>query len=116
MKKLALSIIVFLGLTSLVRAQQDQDTVLTMPLSAPCYSMTEAKEILSKDHGEIPFAIGESIVWNSKIKEYIAVTTIVYANPKTLSFTIAYDVIEDGVTCMITTGEDLRPASRGNSL
>jgi hypothetical protein len=108
MKKLALILFVTLGLAGVARAQQDPE-LLTMPLTAPCYLTKDAEQLLKKEHGEIAFAQGESVIWNSKIEDYINVTTKIYVNPETFSFTVAYDVVEDGVTCVVTTGNNFRP-------
>lgn len=109
MKKLALLLFVTLGLTGVARSQQDPELSLTMPLTAPCYLTEDADMLLKKRHGEIAFAQGESVIWNSKIGDYIEVLTKIYVNPETFSFTVAYEVVEDGVTCIVTTGNNFRP-------
>lgn len=113
MKKLALAICVFVGLTGVARAQEIPPSILNFPMTSPCYLTEDADSILEKEYGELPFAIGESIVWNSKVKEYIPVTTRIFVNPKTFSFSIAYDVDDEPVTCIFTTGNDFRPIPKG---
>lgn len=113
MKKLALAICVLVGLTGVARAQQIPQAKLNFPMSAPCYDTAVADAILSKEFGERPFAIGESVVWNSKVREYIPVVTRVFVNPTTSSFSIAYDVVGEPVTCIAATGNDFRPIPRG---
>lgn len=113
MKKLALILFVTLGLAGVARAQQDPVSTLTMPLTAPCYLTKDADMLLKKRHGEVAFAQGESVIWNSKLEDYIEVTTKIYVNPETFSFTVAYEMVEDGVTCIVTTGNDFRPQGSG---
>lgn len=116
MKKLALIICVLLGLTGVARAQNPQDELLiTMPISAICLPTAEVQASLML-HGESPFAIGNSIIWHSIIGDYIPVLTVIYANPKTFSFTVAYEVVEDKVTCVTATGDKLLPATKGPKL
>jgi hypothetical protein len=108
MKKLALTICVLIGLAGVARAQQNSE-ILTMPLTALCYLTEDTSKLLKKNHNEVVFAQGESVIWNSKIEDYISVVTKIYVNPKTFSFTIAYEIVEDGITCITTTGNNFRP-------
>lgn len=118
MKKLALTICVILGLAGVALAQQNQEdnTVLTMPISAPCSPYDNALATLEREHGEYPFAQGIGLVWNSKIQEYLEVVTLVFVNPKTFTYTIAYEVPEDNLICILTLGDQFQPVRRGNNL
>lgn len=117
MKKLALIFFMFLGLAGVAQSQQqDNDTVLTMPISAPCSPADSAEVELELKHGEYAFAQGNGIVWNSKIQEYIEVTTLIFLNPETFTFTVAFSVDEDDVICIMTLGDQFQPVRRGNRL
>lgn len=108
MKRLALILFVTLGLAGVAHSQQESE-LLTMPVTAPCYLTKDADILLKKRHGEVSFAQGESVIWNSKIEDYIEVTTKIYVNPETFSFTVAYEIVEDEITCIVTTGVNFRP-------
>lgn len=118
MKKLALIFLMFLGLAGVAQSQQKQDDefVLTMPISAPCSPANDAIATLEREHGEQPFAQGVGIIWNSKVREYIEVVTLIFVNPKTFTFTVAYEVPEDNLICILTLGDSFQPVRRGNSL
>lgn len=118
MKKLALIFLMFLGLAGAAQSQQkDDDTILTMPVSAPCSPARNAMAELELKHGEYAFAQGNGIIWNSKIQEYIEVTTLIFLNPETFTFTIAFVVPEDDMICIMTLGDKFQPVrGRGNSL
>lgn len=111
MKKLALILFVILGLAGVARAQQDPE-LLVMPITAPCYLTKDADMLLKKRYGELSFAQGESVIWSSNIGEYIGVTTKIYVNPETFSFTVAYELVEDGITCIVTAGNGFKPGSQ----
>lgn len=118
MKKLALLFFVFLGLAGVAQAQdkQDNDSILTMPVTAPCTYIDTAVSTFELKYGEYPFAQGAGIVWNSKIKEYIEVKLLVFLNPKTFTFTIAYEVPGDNLLCIMMLGDDFQPVRRGSNL
>lgn len=116
MKKLALIFLMFLGLVGVAQAQQTDEFTLTMPVSAPCSPANDAVAMLEREHGEYPFAQGIGIIWNSKIQEYLEVVTLIFVNPKTFTFTVAYEVPEDNVLCILTLGDSFQPVRKGNSL
>lgn len=117
MKMLALIFCAFLGLAGVVQAQQNpQQQILTMPVTAPCLPFDDALSKLSKQYGEKPFAQGPGVVYNSKIQEYIVVRVLIFLNPSNSSFTIAYEVTEDNIICILSTGDDFGPISRGQKL
>lgn len=116
MKKLALTICVLLGLAGVAQAQQDDQFILTMPITTPCLPAENAKNALKEKHGEHPFAQGSGVIWNSRIEDYIEVRIMIFLNPQTFSFTLAYEVPEDKLICMISTGDDFQPAPKGNNL
>lgn len=118
MKRLALLFFVFLGLAGVAQAQnkQDDEFVLTMPISAPCSPANDAIAILEREHGERPFAQGVGIIWNSKVQEYLEVVTLIFVNPTTFTFTVAYEVPEDNLICILTLGNSFQPVRRGNNL
>lgn len=119
MKTAALAFSVILGLASVAWATQplqqevQEEFLLTMPLTAVCLDSSVAAQSLSKDHGEIPFAQGPGLIWNNMIEDYIEVLIKIYLNPSTFSFTIAYEVPFENITCVVTTGNDFQPFRNG---
>ena len=103
---------IFILCSGLINVAQAQEADLTFPVSAPCYETKEAERILTTDYGQIPFAEGESVVLNSKLDEFIEAQTIIYVNPETFSFTIAIEIVEDGMTCLTSSGVEFRPVDR----
>lgn len=118
MKKLALTMCVLLGLTGVAQAKQkDNQDIITMPITAPCIPSDIARISLKEKYGEQPFAQGKGVIWNSIIEDYIDTVIMIFLNPKTFSFTIAYEVPGDNLICMISTGDEFRPSySKGQNL
>lgn len=112
MKKLALTIFVILGLTGV--AQAKDDSILTMPVTAPCLPTSVAELSLLTEYKEQPMAEGEAVVWNSKVEEYVQVKMKIFVNPKTFSFTVAFEVPNDKLTCFLSTGDNFRPSNQGS--
>lgn len=110
MKKLVLTFCVFFGLTTLAHAQTQED-ILAIPITAVCTETNQTDKTLKEKYGEIPFAEGPSVVWNSKIEDYIPVILKIFVNPSNHSFTVFVEVPEDGLTCIISTGEEFKPST-----
>lgn len=116
MKKLALTFFVLLGLTNVARAQQDSDIKFVMPVTAPCMETEKAEALLAREHGEQTAAQGAALIWNSRVQRYIPVLVRIFLNTSSLSFTIAYDVPGEGVTCVLAAGNEFQPSNRGTRL
>lgn len=115
MKKLALMFFVILGLASIARAQNN-DQILTMPISAPCLPFGPTINSLKEKHGERAFVQGIGTIWNTKIDEYVEVNVLIFLNPTTYSFTLAYHVPGDDLMCIISTGDKFEPVPQGKRL
>jgi hypothetical protein len=118
MKKLALLFFVFLGLAGVAQAQnkQEDEFVLTMPITAPCLPADNARNSLKEKHGERPFAQGIGVIWNSRIQDYIEAKVLIFLNPESFSFTVAYEVPGDNLICIVSTGDSFQPVPRGQDL
>ena len=110
MKKLALTICVLIGLAGVARAQSTE--TLYMPLSAVCLSTKNIDKELKKQYNEIAFAEGVGAVYNSKLQDYIATRTRIFLDPNTFSFSIVFDVPEDGISCVVITGDEFQPSRK----
>ena len=104
MTKLA---ILILGLALAYTPVHAEPQVLT--LEHDCAKVENAVPFLRDEYGEHPFALGTAVVTlpGDKTAEGVLLLTV---NPKTKSYTMNIVFEEDGIMCMLTSGEEFQPA------
>lgn len=70
---------------------------------------------LQQEYGEIPFVEGDAQVMSPDPGKAYYGNIRIFLNPKTMSYTIFFDLGND-LTCLLTTGDKLQPAFRGERL
>lgn len=115
MIKLALTFFILLGLTGMVKAQE-QPKILSMPIMSVCIDSKRLDASLLDQYGETLAVIGPALVMHDQLKEYVEGVMKIYINTKTLSFTVVFENPKDNLSCVIGTGDDLKPAHRGTQL
>lgn len=116
MKKLALTFFILLGLTTNVVSSQEEPTILSMPVMTVCTKTTELDANLLTQYGEIPAVVGPAMVMHDRFKEYVPGVIKMYVNTQTYTFTIVFENPQDGISCVMATGDELRPARQGTQL
>lgn len=76
-----------------------------------CVNIDIASELLEKEYGEKPFALGTAFV---EIPEYGEAegVLVITVNPKTRTYTINIIFEEDNMVCIILSGDGFEPAGR----
>jgi hypothetical protein len=90
-----------------VHAQESKPQVLT--LEHDCAKVENVVPYLRDEYGENPFALGTAVVTLPGDKDVNGVLLLT-VNPKTKTYTINIVFEEDGMICMLTSGEDFQPA------
>ena len=90
-----------------VQAQESKPQVLT--LEHDCAKVENAVPFLRDEYGEHPFALGTAVVTLPGDKTAIGVLLLT-VNPKTKTYTMNIVFEEDGIMCMLTSGEEFQPA------
>jgi len=104
MTKLA---ILILGLALAYTPVNAEPQVLT--LVHDCAKVENVVPYLRDEYGENPFALGTAVVTLPGDKDANGVLLLT-VNPKTKTYTINIVFEEDGMICMLTSGEDFQPA------
>ena len=115
MMKLALTFFILLGLTNVVNAQEEP-TILSLPVMTVCTKTTELDANLLMQYGEVLAVKGPALIMHDRIKEYIEGVLKMYVNTKTYTFTVVFENPQDGISCVMATGDELGPARQGTKL
>ena len=111
MKKLALLIAFFFGLTTSTIAQESE---LLLPIFGNCSDTGYAESYVDKEHNEIAFATGNMVVRirDNRIAEGVGT---IYLHPQKKTFTLILNFPEDGKSCILLMGDDFAPVIGGSS-
>jgi hypothetical protein len=115
MTKLVLAFFILLGLTGIVRSQE-LPQILTMPILTACVKTTDLNKSLFSEYGETQMVAGVAIIVHNRLNEYVEGMIKIYVNTKTFSFTVVFENPKDGMSCVIATGDELKPAPQGITL
>lgn len=100
-----------LGLTIVVTPAiaQEDNTLKSLMLAHDCAPADRVLPHLQEEWGEDPFALGTAVV-TLKNGEPVDGLLLMNVNPSTRTYTINILFLEDGMVCMLTSGEDFQPA------
>lgn len=76
---------------------------------ASCFNYKKIEQILSEGYGEIPIGRGHGYLDNLKTNSPTEGDILFYINPVTKSFSVVIYFKEDDISCVLLTGEGLRP-------
>ena len=90
-----------------VQAQESKPQVLA--LAHECASIDKVLPFLQEEYGERPFALGSAFVSlvDGREAEGVLLLTV---NPETKTYTVNVVFEEDGMMCLLTTGDEFQPA------
>lgn len=111
-KKLAF-IICGLAITSLANAQE-QPNVIPFPSTMLCAEYSDGAG-LEREYGEIPFLEGDANVMAREPGKMYQGKIRIFLDPDDYSYTILFD-LEDQLSCMLTTGDRIRPIAQGDGI
>lgn len=94
---------------------ESQEEILEMPVSSLCRSVDSAREWL-RSQGEVPFVRADGVVRSARTLDFVQVPVTVWVNPETLTMTIVFEMVQDGLTCMLAMGDDFAPAYDGDGI
>ena len=111
MKKLALIVAFFFGLTTSVFAQERE---LLLPVFGNCSDTGNAEQYVNDEHSEIAFATGSMVVriQDNRIAEGVGT---IYLHPQKKTFTLILNFPEDGKSCILLMGDEFAPVIGGSS-
>jgi hypothetical protein len=114
MKWLATAILCLLAMPAL--AEDDLKGIIKLPSALLCgeYDPENDKRILEQ-YGEIPFVQGDGEVLSPDINKSYQGVIKFYLDPNDHSYSVFIE-INNEITCLITTGEKLKPIKAGDSI
>jgi hypothetical protein len=89
---------------------QGTEQVLNLNLAHDCASAEQVLPSLKEQYGETPFAVGRASVTVAKENREVQGTLWMSVNPKSRTYTINILFEEDGIVCMLTSGDKFQPA------
>ena len=95
-----------------VQAQQDSKPKV-LALTADCGPIDKVLPFLTEEYGERPFALGSAIITLGDENQANGVLLIT-VNPKELTYTVNIVFEEDEMMCLLTTGDNFKPADLSN--
>ena len=111
MKTLALLSLLCFGLMNVAQAQQESD-IKVLTLAHDCAPASRVMSYLEEEYGEKPFALGRASVVLKSTSDPVTGILLMNVNPETLTFTINILFPEDKMVCMLTAGDNFRPAGK----
>lgn len=97
-------------------AQQTEPEALYFNSANQCLPREQLKEILEERYDQEPFVIGLGAVKSATNFQVYQGLMLMYANPKTKSYTIIIYFEEDDVSCVLISGDQFQPAIRDQSI
>lgn len=114
MKWLATTFLCLLAMPTLAEDENIPRGIVPFPSTMLCGVYNEGQKI-EQEYGEIPFVEGDAQVMSPDPGKAYYGNIRIFLNPKTMSYTIFFDLGND-LTCLLTTGDKLQPAFRGERL
>jgi len=113
MKKLAILLTMFLGLTFSVVAQEHrqltpEDFPIKLDSEIDCFPAGLLEKLLTSKYGELKAIEGKQVLKDSSDKQYYPGGMSMWINPDTLTYTIVA-TFNDALSCIILAGKDLQP-------
>ena len=89
---------------------QGTNQVFNLNLAHNCASAKQMLPFLKEQYGETPFAIGKTSVTVAKENREVQGTLLMSVNPKTRTYTVNIFFEEDGIVCILASGDGFQPA------
>jgi hypothetical protein len=116
MSKLAIFLILVLGLTLAVSLTQAKEDQFALSTDIECKKIGFIESYVQETYGEIPFIESKIFLQASKNGRLYEGNLVTYTNPKTRTYTLVVQFAADRMSCVLGIGTDLAPArTRANT-